>query len=616
MSKKQITVSKQKLSAKELLQKLNIKYRKIHTRYERLFWQSYMGDHSVNDSFAKEQMAREQFRTNEILSGEVQAALETAQSTDKQKLEQWALFFSKFQTPEHVKSTFSEIVALEKEILKKQSTRTEGYNDPKTKKFIKASRAQMSSIMGTHPDEKVRKACFVALEDLATSSTKELVKLVSLKNKYAQALGFSDFYAYKVMIEEDMTKEELFSIFDTIFEKTKYAFDDIREMEKTMPGLRKPWNRAFLLSGNFTKEADKYFPFEEALTRWGRSFRNLGINYQGGTLQLDLLDREGKYENGFCHWPDLVYFDGKKRIPGSSNFTCNVVYGQVGSSHRGYNTLFHEGGHAAHLLNTEETEACVNTEYPPASTAWDETQSMFLDTMLSSIEWNTRYAYSNEGEAYPFELYEREVRKLRPLAPLRMNGITSVMSFERALYEEKNLTEEKVLSIAKRTFKKYTDSSVDSYRLLSIPHIYSWESSCSYQGYGLAEIALFQWRDYFYKKYEYIVDNPAVGKEMKAVWKYGSAKPFPECVKLATGKNLSPDSYLKQVTMSADAKIKQAKTRVKRMETVKANKKPIDLKATIRLVHGKKVIATNKKSFEDMASRYAKWLQTMKVKNI
>jgi oligoendopeptidase F len=602
-------------TTKDLLEKLNTEYRNIHTRYERLFWRSYMGDHSVNDAFAKAQIAREQFRTNEHYAQRVADALKNAKGRDYDKLLQWNLFFSKFQTPSHVKELFSKIVTLEKEILKKQSTRTEGYIDPKDNTFVKASRAQMSSIMHTHTDEKVRKACFVALEALACTCTTELIALVALKNEYARALGYEDFYAYKIMIEENMTKKELFEIFDTIFERTKYAFADIREMEKTMPGLRKPWNRGFLLSGSFTKEADKYFPFENALERWGRSFAALGINFQGGTLQLDLLDREGKYENGFCHWPELVYFEGKKRVPGAANFTCNVAFGQVGSAHRGYNTLFHEGGHAAHLLNTEETEACVNTEYPPASTAWDETQSMFLDTMLGSIEWNTRYAQSNEGESYPFSLYEREVRMLRPLAPLRMNGITSVMSFERALYEEKNLTEAKLIAIAKRVYKKYTDNSVDSVRLLSIPHIYSWESSCSYQGYGLAEIALFQWREYFFKKYGYIVDNPNVGKEMKAVWKYGSAKPFPECVRLATGKRLSPNAYLTQVTMSADAKLKQAKKRIERLKTVKTYKKPIDLKATIKLVHGKKVIATNRNSFEAMTKKYADWLETQRVTN-
>jgi hypothetical protein len=39
---------------------------------------------------------------------------------------------------------------------------------------------------------------------------------------------------------------------------------------------------------------------------------------------------------------------------------------------------------------------------------------------------------------------------------------------------------------------------------------------------------------------------------------------------------------------------------------------PIDLDSNISLVHGKQVIATNKKSFEDMTKKYAMWLQTQK----
>ncbi len=613
MSKKQLTATKK--SDKDVLSDLNKKYLSVHTKYERLFWQSYMGDHSIDDRFAKAQLARESFRSNETFYNSVMTLLKTAKGNEAHKLSQWAWFFSKYQTPPEVRKIFKNIVTLEKNVHRKLASRTEGYIDPKTKEFLKASRAQMSSMQGTHPDEKIRKACFLALEELAKTCTTELIALVKLRNQYAEALGFEDFYAYKVRTEEDMSKKALFDIFDTIYEKTKFGFDNLRKMEKELPGLRKPWNRGFLLSGGFTKETDPYFPFVKALERWGRSFNQLGISYLGGTLQLDLLDRNGKYENGFCHWPELVHFEGKRRFPGSANFTCNVVYGQVGSSEQGYNTLFHEGGHAAHLLNSEETETCVNNEYPPASTAWDETQSMFLDTMLSSVEWATRYAKTADGKSYPFSLYERQVRKLRPLAPLSMNGISSVMYFERALYEETNLTEKRLLAIAKEVYRKFTDTEVDSLRLLSIPHIYSWESSCSYHGYGLAELALFQWREYFYKKFGFIVDNKEVGKEMKAVWKYGSAKTFPECVKLATGKKLSPDAFLKNVTASVDTVLKNAKKRVKRLETVTQGKKPIELNATIQMVHGKKVIATNKKSFEDMTSRYAIWLETQEITN-
>ena len=280
MSKKPLTTSKSKTkSAATLLQLLNHTYRQIHTRYERLFWQSYMGDHSVNDAFAKAQIARENFRSNEKLFAEVNMCLMYATGTQEEKLAQWALFFSKFQTPTTVKETFKKIVDLEKDIHTKQAHRTEGYTDPKTKKYITASRAQMSSMQMTHSDEKVRKACFMALEELAKTCATELIALVNLRNQYAQALGYEDFYAYKIHTEENMTKQELFALFDTIYDKTKFAFATVRDMEKTLPGLRKPWNRGYLLSGSFTKESDKYFPFTKALERWGRSFSQLGISF-------------------------------------------------------------------------------------------------------------------------------------------------------------------------------------------------------------------------------------------------------------------------------------------------------------------------------------------------
>ena len=40
-----------------------------------------------------------------------------------------------------------------------------------------------------------------------------------------------------------------------------------------------------------------------AVEQWGRSFAAMNIGYKGATMDLDLLDRKGKYSNGFCHWP-------------------------------------------------------------------------------------------------------------------------------------------------------------------------------------------------------------------------------------------------------------------------------------------------------------------------
>lgn len=598
-----------KSKASQFLDKLNAEYFRLHKAYEVNFWVSYMGDHSVDAKKDAAMVKKDAFRTDPQYTEKIKELLKSANKKEKIRLNYWLRFFDAYQSPAEALPIKNKITELESALLKKRADRKEGYIDPYTNEFVTASELKMSSMVATHADEKIRKACFDAREKLATDFINEYIEIVGLRNEYARILGYEDYYAFKVEREDGMTKRELFGIFEDIYEKTKYAKDDIAKLEETMPGLRKPWNFNYMMSGDFTKEEDQFFQFDEALMRWGRSFAALGVDFRGSKLQLDLMDRKGKWNNGFCHWPEPVFYEKGKRKPGSSNFTCNVVYGQPGTGFQGMHTLFHEGGHAAHFLNVDIADVAMTQESSPMSMAWAETHSMFMDSMFGSIEWRNRYAINEKGEPYSFDLFERKMRKLHALRPLGLSGIIFVSNYERDIYEAETLTPETVMDIARKNFLKYFARSEASLYALNVPHIYNSESSGSYHGYGLADLAVEQWRDYFYAKYGYIVDNPKVGKEMRKVWSLGSTKTFNEFVVLATGKKLSAHSILKDMTAPVETLLKRGKARIARMEKVKQFTKPVKLNAHIKMVDGKKTIASNTKSFEDMALKYKKWLR-------
>lgn len=591
----------------KLLDELNSDYAKLHTAYEKYFWDAYMGNADVDKKMNDAMLKRDAYRSNTKLAARVDEALKKAKGEDKKRLLHWKNFFSLFQTPEHAVKIKNEANKLEAEIAKIRQTRNEGYIDPKTGEFVEASENKMRGLIRTHTDENMRKAMHDALQLLPATTVDLYVQLIAKRNEFAKAMGFDNFYAYKAKIDENMTLDELFSVFDTLYDKTKGVLQKIKDLEKTKPGVTKPWNFSFMMAGDFAKEEEPYFPFEDALMRWGKSFSAIRADLAGGTLVLDLLDRKGKHNNGFCQWPQVVQYKGNTRIPGESHISCTAVYGELGEGfNQGHHTLFHEGGHAVHYLNSVQKDVILNHEYPPSSVSWAETQSMFMDSMLSSIEWKTRYAN------YPFELFERKVRKTAFLAPSRIFSINAVMEMERRIYESKNLTAEKVFTIAKECYTKFWGLDGESLNLLNVSHTYSWESSAYYHGYGLAELQVQQLRQYFYKKYGYIVDNPNIGKEMNKVWKLAASRPSNEFIKLVTGKKISPDAYIKSVMATEDDIIATAKKRIALLAKVKEYSKPVDLNGTVVMVHGKKKIADSKQGFEKMAEKYKKWLNTLK----
>jgi hypothetical protein len=206
-------------------------------------------------------------------------------------------------------------------------------------------------------------------------------------------------------------------------------------------------------------QLDPYFPFETAVEQWGRSFAALGISYEGASMSLDLLDRKGKYSNGFCHWPQCAQPSRAARAHGGwrartqsnavrsadqfvlaattvcsgcltsahrarrpawvkpdgtwqptvTHFTSLADPSSIGSGHTALTTLMHEAGHAAHFANIRQPSPLFSQERAPTSVAYAELQSMFLDALVGDAAWRRKYARTREGEALPWALHEEDV---------------------------------------------------------------------------------------------------------------------------------------------------------------------------------------------------------------
>jgi oligoendopeptidase F len=451
------------------------------------------------------------------------------------------------------------------------------------------------------------------LEEWVLSSG--FLEIVAARNAFARRQGFRDFFEYKVRKSEAMSVDELFAIlgdFERITAKANAR--GLASLERSFGAeALLPWNLRFRMSGDVMRETDPYFPFELALERWVKSFRRLGIGFRGAAMRLDLLEREGKFQNGFCHGPVPAFYDEGAWVPARVNFTSEGRPDQVGSGQKALETLFHEGGHAAHFANVTRNAPCFSQEYPPTSMAYAETQSMFCDSLLGDADWLTRYALTPAGEPMPHELIRKRIERSQPFRAFGERMLLVVPYFERALYSlgDGELDAERALKLARDTERRIL--GVESPRpLLAIPHLLNQESAASYHGYLLAAMAVYQTRAWFLDEYGYIVDNPAVGPLLaEKYWAPGNSITHDQGLRSLTGQGFSAlylaeacNASAEEAWAAAEASIVAARSRRYPEDY------PARLDAELRIVHGAETIADNSTSEAKMCADFAAWVRT------
>ncbi len=598
---------------------LNEKYLKLHTDKEESFWALYMAHKSCSaaDFEKKEKELREFISDPSYLPGiRDELNKKTAADEERRGLEGWKAFFkaNAIESAE-ARSLSAKIIEMEVSLGNARKNIETGYIDPDSGEFVEAGTGKLALIIANDHDESKRKAAWEGLRGIGTEILdKGYPGLVRARNRLSRMLGFEDFYDYRVFVTEGISKKELFDIIDDLELKTRDAFNRSMENLSAQSGENavRPWNVDFFSKGSVSVELDPFFRFQDAVPRWGRSFAAMGIGFANSIIQMDLAYRKGKYENGFCHAPFPSYIEDGRDFRGKTNFTANAVPGQTGGGLRAIKTLMHEGGHAAHFGNIKMPSPCFSQEFAPTSPAFAEVQSMFMDSLLYDADWLYRYAADGNGKRIPVELIRKNLETKNKYLARELRYLVSIPYIEKGIYElpDDQLTGENIRSVVKNA-EEMVFLGEESYRPgLSVPHLLAGESAAGYHGYALARLAVFQTKAWFLNKYGRIVDNPAIGRELRdKYWRTGNLKTLTEYIKDLTGEEFSSEAAVKMVNKTLSEIFIEADNAITEIRAVPEYTGPVNLQAEIKLVHGDEKIASNKNStFEEMAERYARWL--------
>ncbi|MEI7217427.1 M3 family metallopeptidase [Pectobacterium carotovorum] len=604
---------------------LNRDYLAVHQAKEELFWQLYMGtgNDEVSERFSAAESAYKRFISQPQRLAELRTHLATLENIPRDEQQQalshglqgWYRFFdcNVIEDPQ-AQALMDEIITAESALYAKRKSYEMTHLDAKGER-VSASLGELLTNQTTNDTEAYRQSSQQALRDLEQWLLQNgFPELISLRNRFARQMGYRNYFDYKVNKTERMTPEQLFAILDPFEEQTREA--NARSLknladEKGEDALQ-PWNIRYASAGDVTRQLDPYFPFSASLERWINSFKRLRIGFNGAEMQLDLLVRKGKYENGFMHGPVPPFVQEGKWVPARINFTSLAKPDQIGSGASGINTLFHEGGHAAHFANIRQNAPCFSQEFPPTSMAYAETQSMFCDSLLGDADWLKRYAKNAQGETIPDELIRADISTQQPMRAFSERHILLVPYFEWQLYswDDEARTPEAMTKLARDTEQRILGISGSPRPTLAIPHLLSMESACSYQGYLLALMAVEQTRSYFLQRDGYLTDNPAIGPDLaQHYWHPGNSVSHDDTLRSLSGEGFNPAYLAKACNLTVDEAWQQAESTMAQAAARPQPAADFDLGARIRVVDGSRVLADNEQSDEKMCQDFAAFIE-------
>lgn len=610
-------------SGRRFFDELNAQFLQYLREEGELYWSIYTGQSHDHEKLTSATLARKLFVGDAhrlaLVKAHVSRLKHMPSSTERDVLlnglEGWAAVLEANATgTDAAGSMLSELLNLDAELFRRRQELELAHIDA-SGRLSKATPAALRTNMASNADESARRSSSEALYRIERWIVDNgFADIVARRNAWARELGYTNFFEYRLKISTGMTPEQLLAVFDRFEQSTRASHREALDRLARRFGNDAvlPHNLAYYMRGDAERERDRYFPFRKAIGRWIASYQRMGVSFRGARLQIDLLDRDGKFPTGFCIAPTPGYRDDLNgRIPADVRFTSTARPRQPGAGLRGLNVLFHEAGHAAHFSNVTMNSPCFSQEFPPSSPALLETQAKFFEALPSDPAWMRRYARDLEGNLIPDEMIKAhvEARQNSLVHAERVDLIPTYVEWAIYSMDDDERTPDSILAVAQSVTERVLGISGHTGYVFATPHPVFHDMAVYYHGYLLAKMAVAQMRAYFLRTQGYIVDNPEVGSLLAThCWAPGNSASLDQTLLSLAGEPLRSEYLSDECNRSPEEAWRLAQNAMQRGGPTDLTIEPDGLQASISLVHGREHIASNDTSIAAMCAEFESWL--------
>lgn len=407
-----------------------------------------------------------------------------------------------------------------------------------------ATNSEINQILKTETDNRLRKLAWLASKQVGPEISEDLIKLVKLRNKAAQSVGFDNFHTMRLTLDEQNV-DQLTQIFDELYGLTYESFNAMKtELDAILaeqlhvdPKEMKPWHYhdPFFQETPLVYEVDldAYYKNQSIETLATDYYAGIGLDVKPILANSDLYEREGKNPHAFC-----IDIDRE----GDVRTLCNLQ-----DNERWMETLLHELGHGVYDLYQDPNAPFLLRT--PAHAFTTEAVAMFFGRLSRDASWMQLMLDLPDAKKEEIQTITVKYAQMKQLIFARWAMV--MFHFEKNLYAnpDQDLNQlwwdlvEKYQRVKKPEGRNEPDWATKIHVALY---------PCYYHNYLLGELLASQFDAYIKKEIltesdQTFANNIMIGDYLtEQVFKAGNLYHWDTMIEKATGEPLNPKFFVDQ----------------------------------------------------------------------